>query len=249
MPTPALHFIRGGLSLRYYGIGGWNNTNILRTATGAGLPGTLNTPFWREAVIYISSQAVASGNRRFCNHFDGTLGWWFLITGSNNGSMTFQLRSSAPTTISSASYTSLAANRLYHCYGFWNGSNVKLSVNGVTTGPGSASATYGQPSGTSRTQWGFLAGTNACDGITVLGLRGGDATKTDADATSAYNAWVAARALSASGAARCWDIATSQVGVVPSPVPELVAGTEPLSFSAGAPDTHTLDVLTNPVYG
>ena len=231
-----------------YGISGWTTARRLLTASNAGLPGTLNTAFWRECVLRIDSQAVASASRFLASYFTGGTGWR-LTTSGTNGSLQFDVIDAGVVVRAAPVYTIAAGavGKLIVAYGWWDGSDVRLAVNGVEVGTGTACATYAAP-GSSQTVLGQRSiGTAAADGVTILGLRGGDGAKTAADALSSFQAWLAVSRLTASGAARAWCVGTSQAGAAPNPLPDLAA-VDNMTWSDGVTTGHALETIAAPGY-
>lgn len=218
-----------------YGYSGWDTTNILATgAAPAGLPGTNNTAMFRAGAIRIDSQAVAGATRYISSSFSGGTGWRLLTTGTN-AALTFDVIDSGVVFRTAAAYTITAADvgKVIHWAGFWDGSNVYLAVRGVLTGAGTACATY--LASTSSTLPGVRGNaTLPADGVTWLGLVGGNATWTVADARSHYNACKAAsRVVTVGGSLGRWDVGTSSPGAVAATLTGL-DGAANLTFTSGS---------------
>lgn len=231
-----------------YGISGWTTARLLRSAVNVGLPGTANTPLWREVVLRIDSQAVGSATRYVGSYFTGNNGWRLLTLGTN-GSMTFDIIDATVTFRTAPTYTITAGavGKLIVAYGWWDGSDVRLAVNGVQVGAQTASATYAAPTAGNTVLGQRSNSTLPADGVTILGMRGGDGVKTASDALASFNAWRASSRLSITGAARAWCVGTSQSGSVPNPLPDL-GGVDNLTWSDGVTSGHALETIPLPEY-
>lgn len=231
-----------------YGISGWTTARLLRSAINVGLPGTANTPLWREIVLRIDSQAVASATRYIGSYFTGNNGWRLLTTGTN-GSLTFDIIDATVNFRTAPAYTITAGavGKLIVAYGWWDGSDVRLAVNGAQVGAQTASATYAAPTAGNTVLGQRSNSTLPADGVTILGMRGGDGVKTASDALASFAAWQATARLSITGAARAWCVGTSQAGSVPNPLPDL-GGVDNLTWSDGVTTGHTLETIVDPEY-
>lgn len=231
-----------------YGIAGWTTARLLRSGVSVGLPGALNTPLWREIVLRIDSQAVASAARYIGSYFTGNSGWRLQTTGTN-GVLQFDIVDAGVVFRAAPTYTITAGavGKLIVAYGWWDGTDVRLAVNGAQVGAQTASASYAAPAAGNTVLGQRSNATLPADGVTILGMRGGGGVKTASDALASFNAWRAASRLSITGADRAWCVGTSQSGSVPNPLPDL-GGVDNLTWSDGATTGHTLETITAPEY-
>ena len=236
-----------------YGITNFISTNVIRTATtNAGLVGTGNTPFWREIVVRIDSQAISAGSRFLASYFTGGTGWRFITTGTNNGILFDMIDATVAVRVATTFVVTPAMlGKLIHLYGYWDGTSVRMTANGVTTGTGTLTGTFLAPTNTAVTCIGQRSnGTAIADGSTIFGLRGGDGVKSDADGLAAYNAWKATSRFATAGAAKVWDVGTTHSAGLTTTWPELVAGAagDAFGFASGVTSPHTLQTVVNPEY-
>lgn len=230
---------------RAYGYSGWDTTNTLATAAGAGLPGTLNTPWFRAGAFRVDSQ-VGSAVRYVNSCFSGATGWILQTSGANQF-MQIRACNGAGTIVDSTPYSIVAGDvgKIIHWAGWWDGTDLHLAVRGVEVAPGVACAGY--LTGISRTLPGQrVNNTLPADTITWLGLVGGNAAWTAADALAHYTACQAAnRVVAATGNTARYDVATSSPGAVASTLPDLV-GSATMTFIGGSAAGLVAETITDP---
>jgi hypothetical protein len=156
-----------------YGISGWTAANYYETASPGGIAG-VDTGFGVWGLIRVDSQAVASATRRIFNRSSSSATGWFVRTGTTNATLVFGAASGAGVGTTAPAYTITAGDvgKVIGFVGVHDGSNLRLYVNRVEVGSGTAITGY-TPQSTATRIGARNTGLEPADNITILGCAGG----------------------------------------------------------------------------
>jgi len=229
--------VQSGLPTVLYGGTGFGGGASLMTAFPA-VQGDGTTGLWICALAWWTSIPTGYGYLSGC--FGGATGWGIE---QNAASLTFFIDA---TGTYSPTYTITVGvvNTPMVIVGWWDGSAVRLSVNGVEVGSGTADATYA-PNNSPMAFNSRNTGTSGSEAY-LAGLVGADTFINAADATDLYAQYVATRRTplgTAQSAAHRWDVSEQVTGAsFPAGLTDSI-GSDDMSFTVGSEADVTLGSL------
>ena len=201
--------------------------------------------FWAAALFKLS---VQSGNRVITGTISGTAGWSIDTAAGPPTAIVMTATNGVPGFVEAPRYTILPADlgKIMMAVGVHDGSNVRLYVNRLEVGTGTAITGYTAGSGAQGI--GARGAGGAFTGGTIFGVTAGRGTKTLAQIQAMFDDVKIARDILASGMnpTNGWSFKRAGGAVPPASVANLGSGTDAQTRVGTA---LTYEVVSNPVWG
>lgn len=208
--------LRGGARLRsWYGITVASTSDYYATANPGGIAG-VGTGFSLWGAICVTSQGVASSNKRIAARSNATNAGWQVVIGGTNTLLSVWMYDGGGVNRVSPIYTITAAdlNTVLFWHAYYNGTALFLYVNGAQVTGSTAFTGFTAHSGATT----LASNLGAPVSTRIVGLAGGASVITAGEITANIAAGRAARDVTAiSGKTdHLWSVARDQQGTAPT---------------------------------
>ena len=150
MPSPALHFARGG-PRRAVGLNGFGTGEFLQTASPGGIAG-VNTGFW-VYFVFARTDLTTNTNAHVFNRLNAAFSQGWTLAQSSGSNFVFACCSNTGVFIQSPAWTMTSpahVNKICRVVGVHTGSAVRIHANGAQVGATSAITGYTPFSGVTK---------------------------------------------------------------------------------------------------